>query len=53
MNKQKIPYEVPEAQSFVVRCEGVVCQSPVQTSSSTRKGYGFVYSLDEDEEEII
>ena len=51
MNKQKIPYEVPEAQSFVVRCEGVVCQSPVQTSSSTRKGYGVVYDfLDEDEE---
>lgn len=50
MNKQKILYEVPEAQTFVVRCEGVVCQSPVQTSSSTRKSYGFVFDdLDEED----
>ena len=27
MNKQKIPYEVPEAQTFVVKTEGVICTS--------------------------
>lgn len=50
MNKQKIPYEVPEAQTFVVRCEGVVCQSPngVVTTNG-RKSYTY-YDLDEEED---
>jgi len=53
MNKQKIPYEVPEAQSFVVRCEGVVCQSPTVTVNGAKKGNGYgssMYYLDDDEE---
>ncbi len=28
MNKQKLMYEAPTAQTFVVRFEGMICQSP-------------------------
>ena len=28
MNKEKLLYEAPTAQTFVVRFEGMICQSP-------------------------
>lgn len=36
MNKQKLMYEAPTAQTFAVRFEGMICQS-IDPTNSTEK----------------
>ena len=53
MEKTKLRYEVPEAETFVVRFEGVLCQSR-NVSLGGKKGSGYgssMYYLDDEEEE--
>ena len=38
MGKTKLRYEVPEAETFVVRFEGVLCSSPAYSANGLQKG---------------
>ena len=40
MNKQKLMYEAPTAQTFVVRFEGMICTSPWGDANQAGKGLG-------------
>ena len=40
MNKEKLTYLSPETETLVVRFEGVVCTSPLQTLSLMSLGEG-------------
>ena len=43
MEKTKLRYEVPEAETFVVRFEGIVCTSPdVSWDKSIKRGTQWV-----------
>ena len=52
MEKTKLRYEVPEAETFVVRFEGVLCQSRGIQNSNPKKAstYGWDDWDDLDEE---
>ena len=51
MNKNKLDYSAPLAETFEIGFEGCLCQqSNVRSSSSTRKPYGVVFDdLDEED----
>ena len=48
MNKEKQTYEAPEAETLVVRFEGVVCTRPTRNSLNATEYIG----LDDDYEDL-
>ena len=48
MNKQKLSYTAPVAETFVVQAEGVICESPLVSAALSISMPSFIEDAEED-----